>query len=91
VEKYGFKNKLPMELAGQVAEDWAFSLNRIPFSMNTFTEQLVEVFVVNDLVPERLVDSLHWELRVSWSLTFSVGLAHQEEYTPSDQAHQARS
>jgi hypothetical protein len=50
VEKYGFENKLPVELAHQVAENRAFSLNRIPFSMNTFTEQLAKVFVANDLV-----------------------------------------
>lgn len=50
VEQYGFANKLPAELARQVAEDRALSLNRIPFSVNTFTEQLVKVFVANDLV-----------------------------------------
>jgi hypothetical protein len=50
VEQYGFANRLPAELARQVAENRALSQNRIPFSMNTFTEQLVKVFVANDLV-----------------------------------------
>ncbi|KAJ6562932.1 hypothetical protein B0H10DRAFT_1966344 [Mycena sp. CBHHK59/15] len=34
VEQYGFANKLPAELARQVAKDRVLSLNRIPFSMN---------------------------------------------------------
>ncbi|KAF7358289.1 putative AC transposase [Mycena venus] len=56
VEQYGFANKLPAELARQVAENRALSLNRISFSMNTFMEQLVKVFVANDLLIH-LIDS----------------------------------
>ncbi|KAF7354446.1 putative AC transposase [Mycena venus] len=56
VEQHGFANKLPAELVRQVAEDRALSLNRISFSMNTFIEQSVKVFVVNDLLIH-LIDS----------------------------------
>lgn len=50
VTKHGLENKLPTERRRQAEEQRAKDLQRIPFSMKAFSEQLMKVFVANDLV-----------------------------------------
>jgi hypothetical protein len=50
VQKYGFTNKLPKILQQQADEQRIINAQRVPFSMAAFREQLVKVFVSNDLV-----------------------------------------
>ncbi|KAJ7453116.1 hypothetical protein FB451DRAFT_1281733, partial [Mycena latifolia] len=49
VQKYGFTNKLPEFLQQQADEQRIINAQRVPFSMAAFREQLVKVFVSNDL------------------------------------------
>ncbi|KAJ7483666.1 hypothetical protein FB451DRAFT_1235276 [Mycena latifolia] len=49
VQKYGFTNKLPECLQQQAEEQRIVNAQRVPFSMAAFREQLVKVFVSNDL------------------------------------------
>jgi hypothetical protein len=50
VQKYGFENKLPEFLQQQADEERHINAQRVPFSMAAFREQLVKVFISNDLV-----------------------------------------
>ncbi|KAJ7435287.1 hypothetical protein FB451DRAFT_1194759 [Mycena latifolia] len=50
VTKHGLVNKLPAEHQRQLVEQRAIELQQLPFSMTAFTEQLIKVFVTNDLV-----------------------------------------
>jgi hypothetical protein len=49
VQKYGFPNKL-LEFLQQADEQHIFNAQRVPFSMAAFQEQLVKVFMSNNLV-----------------------------------------
>ncbi|KAJ7435286.1 hypothetical protein FB451DRAFT_1418305 [Mycena latifolia] len=49
VTKHGLVNKLPAEHQRQLVEQRAIELQQLPFSMTAFTEQLIKVFVTNDL------------------------------------------
>jgi hypothetical protein len=50
VQKYGFENKLPQFLEQKANDQRIVNAQRVPFSMTAFREQLVKVFVSNDLV-----------------------------------------
>ncbi|KAJ7818449.1 hypothetical protein B0H13DRAFT_1922228 [Mycena leptocephala] len=50
VTKHGLTNKLPAERQRLLAEQRAAERQRLPFTMTAFTEQLLKVFVTNDLV-----------------------------------------
>jgi hypothetical protein len=50
VQKYGFENKLPQFLEQKANDQHIVNAQRVPFSMTAFREQLVKVFVSNDLV-----------------------------------------
>ncbi|KAJ7437334.1 hypothetical protein FB451DRAFT_1305801 [Mycena latifolia] len=50
VQKYGFTNKLPECFQQQADEQRIINVQRVPFSMAAFREQLVKVFVSNDLI-----------------------------------------
>ena len=50
VQKYGFTNKLPEVLQQQADNERITNVQRVPFFMAAFREQLVKVFVSNDLV-----------------------------------------
>lgn len=50
VTKYGWDNKLPAKRLKQLVEQRAHEAQRLPFSVQNLTDQLIKVFVSNDLV-----------------------------------------
>ncbi|KAJ7722417.1 hypothetical protein B0H16DRAFT_1473400 [Mycena metata] len=79
VQEYGFANKLPEYCQQKEDKQRLVNAQRVPFSMAAFREQLVKVFMSNDLAIH-LIESC--DFRLSRSLASSPGKSLTDKEIP---------